>query len=147
MNKCKNCLDKNLIRKIPKSKENCLKCFEISKKWILESKNSIENNSLNSAIITLYLSIFHSARAFLYFEGYREKSHYCVSQFLREFYVSEGLLEEKWVDYLDFYRDLRHEEQYGLESSYNLDDLKEILEIVNNFYNEMQKLYYKILKE
>ena len=55
--------------------------------------------------------MFHSARAQLYLDGYREKSHYCVARHL-ERYVASGRLEARWVDLLDHYRKQRHESQY-----------------------------------
>ncbi|MDD4446734.1 MAG: HEPN domain-containing protein [Methanothrix sp.] len=50
---------------------------------------------MRSAISSAYLAVFHSARAVLFRDGVREKSHYCIGLYLQR-YVEDGTLEEDW---------------------------------------------------
>jgi len=68
----------------------------------------------DGVLVMAYLAFFHAARALLFKDGWREKSHACVSSYLREFYVKPGILDVKWVRYLDYVRNLRHQTQYDV---------------------------------
>jgi len=68
---------------------------------------------LRSCVLVSYLAIFHAARAILFADGFREKSHFAVARYLESRYVDKGLLEEKWVKLLDHYREMRHQDQYS----------------------------------
>ena len=61
-------------------------------RWLEEAERSLEAGATSSSVLASYLSMFHSARAILYLDGYREKSHYCVARHL-ERYVASGQLE------------------------------------------------------
>jgi len=58
--------------------------------------------------------MFHAARAILFIDGFREKSHFAVDRYLEDKYATTGLLEKEWIDILDFYRETRHEDQYSI---------------------------------
>ncbi|MDI3488538.1 MAG: hypothetical protein PWR26_1255, partial [Methanosarcinales archaeon] len=72
---------------------------------------NFESGAFRSALLSTYLAVFHSARAVLFRDGVREKSHYCVGVYLEK-YVNQNLLEEKWVVVFDRMRSTRHEDQY-----------------------------------
>lgn len=80
-------------------------------RWLEDAERSLKAGASSSSVLASYLSMFHSARAILYLDGYREKSHYCVARYLDK-YVAAGQLESRWVDLLDHYREQRHESQY-----------------------------------
>lgn len=141
-----SCLKKGLLRKIPKSKNKCERSLEIAKKWLDEANLIYESCAYNSTIINAYLVMFHSARAFLYLEGYREKSHFCVARFLEEKYVKTDKLDIKWIMIIDFHRDLRHEEQYNLSTNTTKEEAKKAIENAKSFLEEMNKLYLKLNK-
>ena len=67
---------------------------------------------MRSAISSAYLAVFHSARAVLFRDGVREKSHYCIGLYLQK-YVEEGTLEEEWPMLFDRIRSVRHADQYS----------------------------------
>jgi uncharacterized protein (UPF0332 family) len=70
--------------------------------------------AFNSSLMSSYLAMFHSARALLFFDGIREKSHYCIARYLEEKNAKKELLEIKWIELLDYYRDMRHDDQYSI---------------------------------
>jgi uncharacterized protein (UPF0332 family) len=107
------CLSKGLLRKIPPSKEQGKRSFEKAQRWLDEANAILGSKAFNSAVSAAYLAMFHSARAILFLDGFREKSHVCVARYLAQ-YVQRGKLELEWVDLLDYHREIRHEDQYDL---------------------------------
>jgi uncharacterized protein (UPF0332 family) len=57
----------------------------------------------------------HAARAILYRDGIREKSHYCIGVYL-ESYREKGLLKDEWVSRFNHMRGLRQNDQYALDA-------------------------------
>lgn len=98
-----------LLRKIPPSRQKAGESMKAAKNWIGEAEKNIQNQTFNSSVISSYLAMFHSARSILFKDGVREKSHFCIARYLEEKYAKPGSLEQKWIDLLDYYRDLRHE--------------------------------------
>ena len=61
--------------------------------------------------------MFHAARALIYSQGYREKSHYCLAIALRALLVDEGTMDSKLVrDFLNA-MNLRQAADYEAEFS------------------------------
>ena len=90
--------------------------------------------------MSCYLAMFHSARAILFRDGFREKSHACIARYLEEIYVKKGLLDKKFVDLLDHHRELRHQDQYSVEFFTSEEDCKQALETAEKILSEMKKL-------
>lgn len=64
------------------------------------------------ATIQAYYAMFHATRALVYAEGYREKSHYCLSIALLELYVDTSKLSLAQVKDFDRAMLLREEADY-----------------------------------
>ena len=94
----------------------------------------------NSSVMSSYLVMFHSARAILFFDGFREKSHYCVARYLEEKYVKKNLLENKWVELFDHYRELRHDDQYSISFFATKEEAENILKTAKEFVERMNEL-------
>lgn len=87
-----------------------------------------------------YLAMFHSARAILFFDGFREKSHYCIARYLEEKYVQKKLLDIKWVELLDYYRDMRHDDLYSISSFVTRREAEKALKSAKEFAETMKGL-------
>jgi uncharacterized protein (UPF0332 family) len=111
----KHCIEKGLLRKIPTSENNAVRSLNKAESWLKEAEKTLQSEAYDSSVLSSYLVMFHSARAILFFDGYREKSHACVARYLEEQYANKKKLEKKWVDLLDYYREIRHENQYDLK--------------------------------
>lgn len=61
--------------------------------------------------------MFHSARALLYFRGYREKGHYCLYLAIKEFFVKENKLSASLVEEFNNCMILREEADYKISFS------------------------------
>lgn len=88
--------------------------------------------------------MFHSARAILFFDGYREKSHACIARYLEEKYAKKKLLEIRWIELLDYYRELRHGDQYDLVFLITEQEAKNALNNAYEFVKRMKKLHQDI---
>jgi len=54
-----------------------------------EGKNSIDNGRYVWGLVQLYTSMLNYARALLFSDGVREKSHYCTVEYLRVQYQDQ----------------------------------------------------------
>ncbi|MEW5936681.1 MAG: HEPN domain-containing protein [Candidatus Thermoplasmatota archaeon] len=65
------------------------------------------------SLICAYNAMLHSARALLFRDGIKERSHACVGIYLREKYSDPNKIPEKYVNLFDLTRKARHKTQYG----------------------------------
>ena len=136
----KNCIEKGLLRKIPPSPQKADMSLVKAEKWSLEAEKSLNGKALDASIIASYLVMFHSARAILFYDGYREKSHACVARYLEEKYMKTGRLEMKWIELLDHNREMRHHNQYDLSFCSTKEEAEKALETANKFIKIMKEL-------
>ncbi|RLI81696.1 hypothetical protein DRP07_06850 [Archaeoglobales archaeon] len=101
------CFKKGLLRYAEPSKEKSQESIKLAKEWLNEAIINFESGALRSALASAYLAVFHFARAILFRDGVREKSHYCVGVYLEK-YVRQNLLEGKWIAFFDGIRSIRH---------------------------------------
>jgi uncharacterized protein (UPF0332 family) len=76
------------------------------------AKRSCDAGEYKWATIQAYYAMFHAARALLYAEGYREKSHYCLSIALLELYGDTGKLPLSLIKTFDRAMLLRESADY-----------------------------------
>ncbi len=135
-----DCERKGLLRRIPASKEQANESIHTAKLWIEEAEKNIQGGAYRSSVISSYMSMFHAARAILFCDGYREKSHFCIARFLEEKYAKVKLLEQTWIDLLDYYRELRHNDQYSLNFLVTKEEAKGALDNAAKFIERMGAL-------
>lgn len=138
------CMKEGLLRKVPPSKDKSVLSFKKAKNWLEEASKALKARAFNSSIISSYLAMFHSARAILFFDGYREKSHACIARYLEEKYTKKKLLEIRWIELLDHYRELRHGDQYNLTFYTTEKEAKEALNSASGFVERMGKLFKEV---
>lgn len=78
LNDLENCFNRGLLRPVEPSKEKSELSIKQAIEWLEEATRNLENEAYRSAQISTYLALFHSARAILFRDGVREKSHYCI---------------------------------------------------------------------
>ena len=142
----KNCIEKGLLKKLPASKDNAIRSINKAKSWLKEAEKSFQGEAYDSSVLSSYLAMFHSARAILFLDGYREKSHACVARYLEEQYVSKKKLEKKWVELLDHHREIRHNDQYDLSFYSSDEEAKEAFESAEQFLQRMKHLLNTLKK-
>jgi uncharacterized protein (UPF0332 family) len=90
-------------------------------------------------MVAIYMSYFHAARALLFRDGVREKSHGCIGLYL-ESYREKGLLEEEWLLQFERIRSLRHEDQYMLGADPSVAEIEEFFRTAPEFITAMEEL-------
>ncbi len=136
--KMAECFRNGLLKRTTPDMENALRSLELSKSNI---EDAIENMSIHRyrvVAISSYSSMFHAARAILFRDGIKERSHECIPVYLKEKYPELETL----ANILDSYRRFRHDAIYGLdfaidekEAKAALNSAKEILEKNKIFYS------------
>lgn len=135
-----DCLKADLLRIIPPSKNKAEESLKTARKWLRESEKNLKSGAFNSCVLSSYLAMFHAARALLFKDGFREKSHYCVARYVEEKYVKNGLLEVKWVELLDHYRELRHDDQYSISFFAVKEEAENAFNVAGDFIERINKL-------
>jgi uncharacterized protein (UPF0332 family) len=107
--------------------------------WLSEAEKNLEAEALRSAISSSYLAVFHSARAVLFRDGVREKSHYCIGLYLQR-YVEDGTLEEDWPMLFDRIRSVRHADQYSFMALPTEEEVQASIDLAERFIERMERL-------
>ncbi|MGB6340072.1 MAG: HEPN domain-containing protein, partial [Candidatus Aminicenantaceae bacterium] len=109
-------------------------------KWLEETEKNFASGALRSSLLSAYLAMFHSARSILYYDGYREKSHVCVARYLEANYIRKGHLEQKWVELLDHFREIRHSDQYSFNFFTSTEEAEDTIDKSKAFVIRMRNL-------
>lgn len=139
LNNIEDCFRQGLLRRVEPSLTKSKESIAEAREWLSEARKNVEAEAYKSAISSLYLAIFHSARAVLFRDGVREKSHYCVGVYLGK-YVEQGVLEEDWVLIFDRMRSVRHTDQYSFQIHPSKEEVDSGIDIAGKFMNRMEKL-------
>jgi uncharacterized protein (UPF0332 family) len=75
--------------------------------------------------------MFHAARALIYSQGYREKSHYCLAIALRSLFVDEGKMDTKLVR--DFLNAMNLREAADYEAEFSKSGAKAVIASAEKF--------------
>lgn len=109
------CFEKRLLRNALPDRLKSEKAIEMAQRAIMQAEKLLEHGFYEQVILYSYTAMFQGARALLFKDGFVEKSHYCVVEYLKHHYVNSGKLEQSHIHWLDTYRIERHETLYGLE--------------------------------
>jgi uncharacterized protein (UPF0332 family) len=136
------CFEKGLLRRVEPSKEKGIKSLEKAQITLGEAEKNKIAGAYTSCVMMAYLAMFHAARAILFRDGVREKSHFCVARYL-EIYVEKGLLEEEYVNALDRMRDVRHIDQYDVWHYATEEEASSALSAAKGFVKRLAELLKK----
>ncbi|PKK81154.1 MAG: HEPN domain-containing protein [Thermoplasmata archaeon HGW-Thermoplasmata-2] len=128
-----------MLRRVEPSKGKALESINLSKEWLEEAEKNAKSKAFRSALSSAYIAMFHSARAILFRDGIREKSHYCVGVYLSD-YVERGLLEAEWVSMFDRMRTARHTDQYSFDLSPTSEEVESAIDTAKSFVARMERL-------
>ena len=134
------CLEQGLLTKtkpdLPKAKSS----VEMAKHKLELAKTEFEHDIFEGAIINAYASMFHSARALLFKDGFKERSHFAVYVFVSEKYSNK--IERKYLSELNSLRLTRHELMYGLEKNEEVQESNAdtAIKMAEGFLNAVEKL-------
>jgi uncharacterized protein (UPF0332 family) len=133
------CYERGLLRKVAASNDKAMQSLAQAREWVTEAGYDCDAGSLRSALMAAYMGYFHAARAVLFRDGVREKSHYCIGVYL-ESYREKGLLEDEWVLQFDHMRGLRQNDQYSLEARPAPAEVRQAVADAGKFIKRMELL-------
>jgi len=133
------CYERGLLRKVPASYDKAILSLAQAREWATEASSDYYAGAFRSALMAAYMGCFHAARAVLFRDGVREKSHYCIGVYL-ESYRDKGLLEDEWILQFDHMRGLRQSDQYTLDARPTLPEVRQALVDAGNFIERMERL-------
>ena len=134
-----DCFERGLLRKVEPSRTKSEQSLLQAGEWLSEAEKNLEAEALRSAISSAYLAVFHSARAVLFRDGVREKSHYCIGLYLQR-YVEDGPLEEDWPMLFDRIRSVRHADQYSFMALPTVEEVQAGIDLAERFIERMERL-------
>jgi len=133
------CFKQGLLRRVEPSAVKSTESLAQAREWLSEAEKNIGVETYKSALASIYLAFFHAARAVLFRDGVREKSHYCVGIYLEK-YVQQGVLEEEWVMIFDRMRSARHTDQYSFQVHPSSEEVESAFKTAKRFIKRMERL-------
>jgi len=134
----KECLEKGYLKKVNPDIDKAKQSSKIAEDKFDGALRSLEAELFESTIVFAYMAMFHSARALLFKDGFVERSHIAIITFLKEKY--EPILGKKLIFEFNTARIARHDSLYGIDISFSANDAKNILDIAQNFINNVKNL-------
>ena len=133
------CFADGKLETVLPSVEKSQRSISQARYMLIEAKNAAESDSPVLALSGIYFAMFHAARAVLYGDGIREKSHFCVEKYL-ESYVSSGTLERKWIALFGRMRERREKNQYDLATPATPEEIRALLILAEKFVDELEMI-------
>jgi len=106
------CLKSRKIVAFPRARRLSSKELSSSRQDLEEARDRLNHGKWKYATINAYYAIFHAARALLYFQGFRERSHYCLVIALETLYVQKKLLDVSFLNSFKESMALREDADY-----------------------------------
>ena len=134
------CLAEGLLKKTDPDRKKALRSLELSAHKIEIAKRELKAGIYENVVISAYTSMFHSARALLYRDGYKERSHYAIFVYLNEKYTDK--MERRYLHEFNSLRMERHELMYGLEKLPEIlkAEAESVVEIAEGFLEQVKKI-------
>jgi len=107
----KDCFTKGLLRKGSITEEETKAQIDIANAYITKAEKIFESEVFDMSFLASYISIFHSARALLYSKGHKERSHYCLFEFVKQEFENDFEIK-RMAEIGQNYRESRHMVQY-----------------------------------
>jgi len=132
-----DCFNRRLLQKVRPSGEKAYESLDLARSYLDEARKAASASAQRMSFSAAYLAWFHSARALLFRDGIREKSHYCIELYL-ETYVQAGKLEEDWILMFNRLRNRRHENQYSFGTVPTDDEIKTAIDEAERFIERIR---------
>lgn len=134
----KECFEKGLLKRILKQPDLAKKDLKQAEFFLKEAEEILEIGKKQIAVISLYNAYFHTARALLFRDGIKERSHYCIARYLEKHYQLV-----RFVNAFESIMTIRHNVQYSTEITEIEEDLTEFISICLQFIEEVEKILQK----
>ena len=142
MTSLEDCSAEGKLQTVLPSEEKARESLCTARDNLHEAEEAGKSGLLRAATNSTYVAIFHAARAILFRDGIREKSHFCIEQYLHT-YVTSGALELKWVILYGNLRSKRDVNQYGFEPPPTKEEAMAAVQLATQFIDRMEALLTK----
>jgi uncharacterized protein (UPF0332 family) len=112
--------------------------MEKSEVLLEEATKSLKNDSPNSALLSAYAAMLCIARAVLFKDGYREKSHACVAGYLEAKYSKE--IGSSFICLFDEYREKRHKTMYSGDYYPTMEEARRTVSFAKEFITKIKNI-------
>lgn len=133
-----HCLKKGKIKHFSRGKTLAPKELEAAAADLERAKKTYSDGDYKWTTIQLYYSMFHSARALLYFKNLREHSHFCLIAAMKCLYVDTQQISLSLVEGLQHAKDLREDADYYNRWSH--EGSEKLLEVATAFLEAAKKI-------
>ena len=130
----KQCIENKKIITFAKGKNLVRKEISVAQSDLFDAKAGYENERYKWSTIQAYYAMFHAARALIYSEGYREKSHYCLAVALRALFVDKNTMNAQSVR--DFLNAMNLREAADYESNFSQAGAKAVIASAEKFIEQ-----------
>ena len=142
MTEVNDCFKKKLLIKSKPSKELAKKSIRQAKHFLDKTKTYFQLEDAETISIYLYYSFFHAARALLFKDGIKERSHYCALVYIEFTYVKNKQISENYLHVIRALKESRQEIQYGfiIDNTIELETLKDYFDCCKRFVREIESI-------
>ncbi len=130
----KQCLENNKIIPWAKGKNLVKREISVAQSDLYDAKAGYGNERYKWSTIQAYYAMFHAARALIYSEGYREKSHYCLAVALKSIFVDKKTMDSQAVR--DFLNAMSLREAADYESDFSEAGAKAVIDAAEKFIEQ-----------
>jgi uncharacterized protein (UPF0332 family) len=134
--KLDECFRRGLLKRIHPDHENAVRSLDLSTANLEDAAENLRIHRYRVVIVSSYTAMFHAARAILFRDGVKERSHECIPLYLKGNYPEL----ETIANALDAYRRFRHAAVYGLDMDMDEDEAEAALEAARELLTEVKKI-------
>jgi len=127
----KRCLESKKVISFARGKRLLKKELSVAKSDLADARAGYENERYKWSTIQGYYAMFHAARALVYSQGYREKSHYCLAVALRALFVDESKMDAQLAR--DFLNAMNLREAADYEAEFSQSGAKAVIASAERF--------------
>ena len=133
------CVSKKNLEKTKPSLNKALMLLEKAESFYADAKKALENDMLNSALISSYAAFLNASRALMFADGWREKqSHACVVAYVNKKYKFS--LGNELILFFENLRISRNKTQYSPNFYPNLFEAEESVKFAAEFIKKVWKI-------
>jgi len=138
--KIDECFRSGLLRRTSPDMENAKRSLTLSMNNIEDAAENLPLHRYRVVVVSSYTAMFHAARAILFKDGIKKRSHECIPLYIKEHYRDL----ERYANILDAYRRLRHNAIYGLDFVLDHAEAQASLETAKDFLEKIKSVINKI---
>ncbi len=138
-----NCIKSGLIKKANTKQSEITQSIKQAEFFLEEAYDQLDSDKKEAALLMLYNALFHATRAMLFKDGYKEKSHYCLQQYLLQKSKEEIRFTLDDANLFDQLRVKRQEIQYEFTKKYLNENIEELYNQTEEFIEKAKSYIEK----